>query len=131
MRIIFLDFDGVLNNAAWMKACYEQGKKHTSFLNRHFEELDPASVKMISDLAVETESGIIVSSSWRILHPLHELCDILKHNGMAEDVLPRGVTPHRGNFRGDEVEMWLSQNPHIKSHVIFDDDGDMVGDGIG
>lgn len=123
-RIIFLDFDGVLNCLPWMKQLSESGEVFTSFLARSFKELDPARVKLVSDLAEEVNAGIIVSSSWRILHPLHEICDILKANGMAEDVLPRGVTPKHGSFRGDEVNLWLSQNPHITTHVIFDDDGD-------
>lgn len=123
-RIIFLDFDGVLNCWPWIKQLNESGEKFESFLKRSYKEIDPARVKMISDLAVETGSGIIISSSWRILHELHELCDILLVNGMNEDVLPRGVTPKKGGFRGDEVQMWLDQNTHIQSYVIFDDDGD-------
>jgi hypothetical protein len=127
-KVIFLDFDGVLNSVKWMTKLHESGEKFTSFLSRSFKELDPAAVKLVSDLAVETNSAIIVSSSWRILHPLHEICDILAANGMNENVLPRGTTPHHGNFRGDEVRLWLSQNPHIGVHVIFDDDGDFHPD---
>lgn len=124
-RIIFLDIDGVLNSAKWMVSQSFDEKVYTSMFERHINDLDPAAVKMISDLAVETQSGIIVSSSWRILHPLHEIRDMLKACGMDERVLPHGVTPRsRKSFRGDEVNEWLEQNPDVCIHVIFDDDND-------
>jgi hypothetical protein len=123
-RCIFLDFDGVLNCASWLKQLDESGEKFESFLHRTYKELDPARVKMVSDLAKETNSGIIISSSWRNLHPLNELCDILLKNGMDEDVLPRGITPNIGLFRGNEVEYWIDHNTQITSHVIFDDGTD-------
>lgn len=123
-----MDFDGVLNCLPWMKQLTESGEVFTSFLQRSYKEIDPARVKLVSDFALAVDAGIIISSSWRILHPLHELCDILSANGMHDDVLPRGVTPHKGSFRGDEVNLWLQQNTHINSHVIFDDDGDFHPD---
>lgn len=128
MRVIFLDFDGVLNSAEWMKHLHNTKEKFDSFLQRSYKELDPIKVKMMSEFAIEQQASIVVSSSWRILHPLHELCDILLHNGMTEEALPKAVTPHFGNFRGDEVNLWLQQNPQYNSHVIFDDDGDFHKD---
>lgn len=130
-KIIFLDFDGVLNSASWFKTIHEsrEGKPYVSSFERSTEQLDPRCVKMISDLAVSTGSNIIVSSSWRILHELHEIQDILEARGMVKEVLPIGVTPdsHK-RFRGDEVKMWLAQNPRVHTHVIFDDDGDFYSD---
>lgn len=127
MRAMFLDFDGVLNYAGWMKIVYEEFKdeRATSYFERHARELEPSRVKMISDLALETDSAIVVSSSWRILHELHELCDLLKAAGMDERVLPKAATPRSSKgFRGQEVIDWLQANPHYNTYVIFDDDGD-------
>jgi hypothetical protein len=124
-RVIFLDIDGVLNCADWLHSQHQTGIKYKSFMERHYKELDPARVKMISDFAVETQASIIISSTWRILHELHELCDMLSAAGMDQSVLPVGVTPRsEKGFRGDEIRAWLHQNPHINNYVIFDDDGD-------
>lgn len=126
MRIIFLDFDGVLNNAKWIHDLKESGVKFTSWIEKDYREIDPSRVKMVSDLAIETQAKIVVSSSWRIINPLDRLQDYLRKGGMDESVLPIDVTPRANgrDFRGDEIIMWLDNHPEVTSHVIFDDDGD-------
>lgn len=125
MKTIFLDFDGVLNNADFFWRLKEHQKANQLFMTRGSEELDPEKVKLISDFALEMDATIVVSSSWRILHSLSELQDFLKDVGMDERVLPISVTPqHEKGFRGTEVRSWLEQNPHVTNYVIFDDDGD-------
>lgn len=125
MKAIFLDFDGVLNNIEWMMQFKANDATYYSYFEKSAKELDPSRVKMISDLAVETDSSIVVSSSWRLLHELHELRDLLETRGMDPKILPRSVTPDSSRrFRGDEIDMWLQVNPDYKTHVIFDDDGD-------
>jgi hypothetical protein len=124
MKVIFLDFDGVLNTAELIHSVVSS-RKFTSYTEKHYEELDPVRVKMISDLALETGAVIVVSSSWRILHTLEELRDMLRCAGMDERVLPIDVTPNTSRgFRGQEVYDWLSDHPDVTHHVIFDDDGD-------
>lgn len=126
MKIIFLDFDGVLNNAAYMQDVMSSGEyKRLSFSQRSFKELDPTRVKMVSDLALETDADIVVSSSWRILSELSELREYLQGAGMDENVLPIARTPITPKgFRGEEVKQWLDANTDVSSYVIFDDDGD-------
>lgn len=126
-RIIFLDIDGVLNNAEWVRTLYEENRKkgQLSYFERHENEIDPTRVKMISDFAIEMNASIVISSSWRKLHPLYEINDMLIENGLYEGVQPIGITPSlNSGYRGEEVQYWLEQNPHVTSYVIFDDDGD-------
>lgn len=129
MKLIFLDFDGVINSAKWLGDHHQNLSRELtgggfSFLTRRAEEFDPSQVQMICDLVNDTDSQVVVSSSWRILHTLQEICEFLVIAGWSVD-LPIDVTPRteRG-FRGDEVEMWLMDNPEFTHHVIFDDDGD-------
>ena len=130
MKVIFLDFDGVLNSMKWYKRRKEMGMEiPTSFLHRSQYELDEAAVKMMSDFVKEVQASVVVSSSWRILHPIEELREIVKVCGWDApefiDVTPRSEK----GFRGGEVGQWLKQTYHtIQSHVIFDDDGDFYPD---
>ncbi len=129
MKVIFLDFDGVLNNGEWMKKINWE-ERPISMFEKDKREIDPSKVKLISDLALEFNASIVISSSWRILLSLEELTALLRGCGLDEKVSVIGVTPQdsRG-FRGSEVEAWLKNTHHtIESHVIFDDDGDFHKD---
>jgi hypothetical protein len=133
MRVIFLDIDGVLNSKRFIRANKNVIQSQTSLFERGAAELDPAAVKLMSDFATEMEAEVVISSSWRRLHKLSEICSMLKLAGWKAR-MPIGVTPEdkdRG-FRGDEVRMWLdiwdkkqgwTSDPH-PHHVIFDDDAD-------
>src|SRR5277367_775784 len=103
MKIIFLDFDGVLNNAAWIQEVYKHKAEHTSMLDRHSKELDPTKVKMISDLAVECNASIVVSSSWRLLFSVNDLIKFLQDAGLDPNVKVIGATPSSGKWRGQDI----------------------------
>lgn len=138
MKILFLDFDGVLNSLDWYKRRAELGMTppQDSFLHRSHYELDETKVKMISDFVKDTGVTVVVSSSWRILHSLQELRDIVKACGWDAseflDITPRSEK----GFRGDEINAWLndSSKRHVEilepitHYVIFDDDGDFYPD---
>ena len=131
-RVIFLDFDGVLNSAEWMKGFQERNPNlFLHSFERTLKELNPQQVQMMSKFAEEMDASVVISSSWRILHPLGELIAILTANGWGETPII-GMTPrvHSG-FRGDEVNLWLAENTFrgkVENHVIFDDDGDFHPD---
>lgn len=137
MKIVFLDFDGVLNSLEWSKRRYELGMEiPTSFMQRGVQELDNNAVKMVSDFVKEVGASVVVSSSWRILHSIEELRQIVAACGWDApefiDVTPRS----QKGFRGDEVNTWLTDSTKrnieilepITHHVIFDDDGDFYPD---
>jgi len=125
MRVVFLDFDGVLNSAKWMEQVHAVDRKFASFLQRHQEELNPEAVKLVSDFVLEMEARVVISSSWRILHPLGEIRIMLKNRGWDARNLIIDKTPNtKRGWRGEEVNQWLSEHPEVTAHVIFDDDGD-------
>jgi len=125
MKILFLDFDGVINSSSWIRQVHEKRSNDDwSFMSRNHEEFDPSLVQMICDLVNETQATVVVSSSWRILHTLEEINEFLIDAGWSVD-LPIDITPRTARgFRGDEVEMWLKEHPEVLAHVIIDDDGD-------
>ncbi len=91
---------------------------------------------MMSDFAIEMNAAVVVSSSWRILHPVEELREILQAAGWEAppviDITPRS----QKGFRGDEVNAWLNDSTKrhvelsepITHYVIFDDDSDFHPD---
>lgn len=119
MKILFLDFDGVLNSIS------------SALVWNGYDTFDPKCVGLVQRLVTQTKAKIVVSSSWRIGRTRDELLnDIAKAGGTA--LLPSiiGVTPllNGDRGRGDEIASWLDINSKflISTYVIVDDDSDML-----
>ena len=112
MKIIFLDIDGVLNSRKFI-----QSNNITGLVG-----LDPQAISLLNKLISETDSEIVISSSWRIVNPLPRIQHKFEDAGFryAERII--GTTCSIGN-RTDEIDLWLRQvSPHVSSFVILDDD---------
>lgn len=110
--IVFLDFDGVLNNDAWIYSHSERG----------FGHIDPSRVQLVNDLLHRTGAHVVVSSAWRILHSLPGLRRGLAAKGFRGRIV--GVTDRAGHIRGHEIGRWLEENGK-RPFVILDDNSDM------
>jgi len=123
MKIIFLDIDGVLN-------VYSQGHdQYGAIFHTHFME----NLKTIVD---ETDAKIVISSSWRV-NGIDEMRSMWRDRGLAGEVVDitpdlyfvySGPTGDDNYCRGDEIKLWLENNPEITVYVILDDDNDMLED---
>lgn len=107
MRILFLDFDGVLNNMTWMTRPRAQ-----RLVLPDQDDLDPANLAELAYISASVpDMRVVVSSTWRIGLSLGELCRMLIAGGLG----PRrvmGVTPRlSGQDRGHEIEAWLQAQP--------------------
>lgn len=116
-RILFLDFDGVLNTPSTWRHDKQYG-------------LDVAKVKMISDLVNEEDAYIVISSAWRNLYPLNTLIEWLEQRGLRnarKRVI--GKTPKYPDmrFRGVEIMTWLHTHPSVTSYVAIDDNDWLAG----
>lgn len=133
MRIIFLDFDGVVNS---MKFCEELSAR-TKLIGGSTatrEMIDPIAVARLNRLIEETEAVVVVSSSWRKIFDMRTLQGILDAKGFIGKIID--VTPDlshesinrfdRSRERGDEIARWLRDNAPNASYVVFDDDSDMT-----
>ncbi len=120
MKLIFLDFDGVLNSINYARRTRQIGEMSTTY------DIDPAAAERIRRLVFETGAKIVVSSTWRIIHNLQSLQRILGvFNIPAKDVI--GVTPRMNADRGHEIQAWLDcTEEDIESFVIIDDSSDMA-----
>lgn len=135
MKIIFLDFDGVLNHEQFYV------KRHADDFKGYGEhpvcEFDFNSVKVLNHIIEETGAKVVVSSTWRLGRSVKELQDILDSVGFKGEVI--GKTPNLRNggdyiLRGNEILKWIRDNKEVikedyhefENYVIFDDDSDML-----
>ena len=63
-KIIFLDFDGVLNTEHYQNYLYHEGKP---WQDEHGAFFDPETVEQLRRIIDITHSDIVVESSWKYL----------------------------------------------------------------
>ena len=118
MKVIFLDFDGVITvPPKWF--------------------IKAEKLKWLKKIVDETGAKIVISSSWRCGVPpsLKETIEKMigrpkrcPHNRMLNWFIDNlyDVTPIYSSPRGREIQAWLEQHPDTENYVILDDDGDML-----
>lgn len=115
MKIIFLDFDGVLNSEKYIRSC-----------GHHGVVLDPSRMKLLSQLIISTDAKIVLSTSWREHWDNDKSkCDetgLLINKIFAEYGLSIfDKTPKLRSDREDEMKMWLEQHQEVTNFVVLDD----------
>ena len=131
-KIIFLDFDGVLNSQLYFV------RRHAEKLAGHdlgvAGDLDPVAVGFLNNLIEGTGAKVVVSSTWRIGMTIEDLQELLEKVGFKGEVI--GITPDlRSDYclRGNEILEWIKANESLvgdysnyKNYLILDDDNDML-----
>lgn len=122
MKILFLDIDGVLNNAGTI-----------AVLGPHTRYLDPVSVALVASLCKKAELNIVVSSSWRTgdLLSLKEKLNQAGGGALVDHVV--GETPDFGDDpgndyctkRGREIQAYLG-GVYCERYLIIDDEKSML-----
>jgi len=128
MKVIFLDFDGVLCNVESISEGYK---------SRISPEQDPYGpdaecVAALNRIIEQTGAMIVVSSTWRKSRkPNASMRETLNRWGVKGEVV--GTTPvlHGDEYaykrRGCEIQQWLNTvRTPVTSFVILDDDSDMA-----
>jgi len=78
-KIIFLDFDGVLNSREYLSKV-----KHLSVYDRyqsHLQEIDPVRLSLLNKLVAETKAEVVFHTSWGNFFSLEELNSLLRERG--------------------------------------------------
>lgn len=125
MKVIFLDFDGVLNSAASFlledrknKALRGPAKKNKVKINETLCHVCTSNFQYILDKAPDVK--IVISSTWREIYKLEWLQDKLASYGIdSSRVIDK--TPSSFRSRGYEINQWLEDHPEVKTFVILDD----------
>lgn len=157
-NIIFLDIDGVFNCELFYKAILEsrrslldnvpiwkQAKKLLKKLVKR-KEITPEEyiksnicserVRLMNELCEDTDSVVVITSTWRSGRSVQELNDMFKIVGGTFTIIDK--TPHTDYERGTEIALWLRTNINEEEHgckyfdfyryAIIDDDSDMLLD---
>ena len=121
MKILFLDFDGVVST-------FEKGWR-----------LDEEKLSLLKEIIDNTNAKIVVSSSWKVgYNDVDNFIEALGGRREPETIKNNGnmfqwfcnniydITDSNGSWRGDEIQRWIdAHEEEIESYAILDDDSDM------
>ena len=142
-KIVFLGIDGVFNSEKWFDKCFNSDDICDS-------DLDPNTINRLIKFLDDTNTKIVLSSSWRSLNTKSTILEFSTSNHeLLKKLIPYiiGVTPrfHKCRKRGNEIAYWMDmlsidysalvkhgcvlENVEISKnyrYVIVDDDSDML-----
>ena len=122
-KIIFLDFDGVVNTPIW-REYIEDGEKvfkckyawpHDGFVN-NFQ-----AISWLNDLYTKYPYDIVITSSWREDCRDYTPAECLYNGGLNKEIeIIDAVAP--GHERAYLIEDWLDRKDYKGEYVIIDDE---------
>ena len=145
MKILFLDFDGVLNTDRYQAVLHSQALPASDEFGAVFDPDAVASLRAITDAAPDLI--IVIESSWKAFG-LNAMRRMWKARGLPGEVF--GITPHidneelllsvdlddpeafsklEGLGKGGEIKAWLdAHGEEVEEYVILDDVDEFRGD---
>ena len=119
MKVVFLDFDGVLNSKAFFKSPRHEDSEAGA--------LDPEAIARLNRLLAATGAVVVISSSWRHGYTIEQLVVLLACRGFVGTVhdKTRDWISAACTQRGDEIADWLRDHPECSTYVVLDDGADM------
>ena len=134
-KIIFLDFDGVLNTEYYQELLQFQIKP---WQDEHGAYFDPNAVKQLERIIDATDADIVVESSWKYLglDAMKELWKVRNLPGRIIDITPSTTSDEyllnvdlddfsnkMHHCKGLEISSWLSEKRLSNTrYVIIDDE---------
>lgn len=118
MKVVFLDYDGVVNTPIWDENHYcgfnfpEDGK-----VNNY------QACQWLNKLCKKFDLKIVVTSTWRYCCHDTPYQDCLYNGGLDKSIEIIGCTDWFGNMsRYDEIKSYLENHKEIERYIILDDD---------
>ena len=118
MKIIFLDFDGVMDTAYYDHMLSKQGLPGNDPYGTVF---DPNCVHNLRRIIDNTGADIVVSSSWKHFMTYKEFLEMWDARGLPGFVTDVTPIPEMRRNRGDEIDAWLNECNVECQYVIIDD----------
>lgn len=118
-NIIFLDFDGVLDTAAY--DLYLAGNNLPECDKNGRPLFDPKCIENLRLLIESTKADIVVTSDWKYIDRYEELLQMWHERLMPGFMID--ITPNVSKHRGNEIQQWLVQCEAPRNYVIIDDLG--------
>ncbi|NJO48190.1 MAG: hypothetical protein HC840_00580 [Leptolyngbyaceae cyanobacterium RM2_2_4] len=138
MKVIFLDFDGVINShqscTFWHNKRDQskwENEMYSSWQGTLFEylahEFCPIALSNVEELFRRVpDLKIVVSSTWRLGNTVEDLQKILSGAPLVAAAVIDTTPAFRDGPRGNEIQDWLSRHPEVAEYAIIDDDSDML-----
>lgn len=134
-KIIFLDFDGVLNTEHYQNYLMYERKP---WQDKHGALFDPEAVRQLKRIVDVTKAGIVIESSWKYLGlaAMREMWKDRDLPGNLIDITDSSISdnwllsanlddidPAMGHCKGMEIASWLADNTkNDVNYVIIDDE---------
>ena len=130
MKIIFPDFDGLLNTEHYQGLLRYQGEP---WQDEHGAFFDPNAVKQLRRIIDATDADIVIESSWKYLglDAMKELWKVRNLPGRVIDITPSSVSDEyllknldttMLHCKGMEIASWLSEQAEDIRYAIIDDE---------
>lgn len=119
MKVIFLDFDGVMDTSYYNFVVAREGKPHRDAYGLVF---GPKCVDYPRSIIERTGANIVVSSTWKWFMTYKDILEMWKVRDLPGIVI--GITPtNKDKGRGYEIATWLDECEEECQYVIIDDLG--------
>ena len=134
-KIIFLDFDGVLNTEHNQNMLLYKGK---AWKDKHGAFFDLKAAAELNRIVEETKADIVIESSWKYLglEAMRQMWRDRNMPGNVIDVTPSSASnnwllnanldemnPAHTQWKGVEIASWIAENLHDEDrYVIIDDE---------
>jgi hypothetical protein len=115
MKVIFLDFDGVLNSAKYLLGHEGYGVV-----------IDPTRMCLLKQIIDATDAKIVLSTSWRE-HWEKDLAKCDSTGALINSIFSKhglqiwDKTPQLRTKRETQIKSWLDRHPEVKNFVVLDD----------
>lgn len=109
--IVFLDFDGVLNTAEWLR---------TNTSNHLHDLLNPKLVRLVDRILEATGAKVVLSTSWRQGYTFPSLAAMLYKQGLRKDSVIGATAIMSHGDRAREIRHWVEKYG-VEYFVILDD----------
>jgi len=116
MKIIFLDFDGVLDTAYYDLMLVKEGQEEC---DQYGVKFDPSCVACLKQIVEETGARIVVSSTWKALMDYSDFQTMWRDRELPGSVID--ATPNISGKRGQEIAAWLNECQEPCRYAIVDD----------
>jgi len=135
IKVIMLDFDGVLNShqTFLMKKGEDPpgaSSPREADFNRGVHNLDAYNIWNLNFILKNVpEMKIVISSAWRMSFDMDVLRDVLAHFGVNREVIIDKTPKKMSSVRCEEIGMWLHDFHGVVADYVVIDDRRVFDDG--
>lgn len=121
-KIIFLDFDGVMDTALQLPMMKDLRKEERKEIktDRYGILFDEEPVRNLGEIIATTHADIVIHSSWKIGMSVEYLQEMWKTRKLPGKVIDK--TPDINFYVDDEIKAWLEEHEEVVGkYAIIDD----------